>query len=71
MAQVKGLVVSFDQNVSEEYAERVKKAIEIMAHVAGVEEVGTSIDDQIIDLKLRQALGSDLAELYNKVMKIK
>jgi len=45
--KIKGFTVTLDQSVSEEYAERVKEAIEMMAHVVSVKPSKDNVDDQI------------------------
>ena len=69
--KIKGLVVSFDQNVSEEYAEKVKDAIRLMSHISGVENVDASIDDEIIALRLRHEFGEELSNLYDRIVRQK
>ncbi len=39
--------MTLDQSVSEEYADRLKEAIEMMAHVISVTPSKDNIDDQI------------------------
>jgi hypothetical protein len=45
--KIKGFTVTLDQSVSEEYADRLKEAIEMMAHVISVTPSKDNIDDQI------------------------
>ena len=65
--KIKGFTVTLDQSVSEEYSERVKEAIEMMAHVVSVKPSKDNIDDQINRDRLRHEFTMKLISLSKEI----
>ncbi len=61
--QIKSMLVIFEENVSEEYAEGIKNAILHMRGVLQVEQQVADFDDAINQARARHDLGTKLFDV--------
>lgn len=66
--QVKGFIVTLDQDVSQEYAEFVKNAIMALRHVASVDPVPTDYNDHIVEMRVRRESAQKVRELATEIL---
>lgn len=66
MSRVNGLFVTFEEDVSDEYAEHISNAIRMMRNVADVSQRPTDISDHIATMRAKQVISQKLFEVLRE-----
>ena len=60
--KIKGLVVTLDMDVSDEYADHIIEAISMIKHVVSVDKSVVNIDDHMNRMRIKSQIRSDFYE---------
>ena len=63
---IKGLVVSFEQDVTEEYADKLMASINLFQHIASVKAIEADYNDLIVKERVKREIGHKLVDFYKE-----
>lgn len=64
----KGFIVTLDQDVSEEYAEKIANAIRMIAHVAAVDTNWVNTDDHVNRRLILIETWAEMRDMFDRLM---